>query len=788
MVSVTDEIKQFLLFQKLTNVQRARLYPYLSEKKNVVDKAIANQGDPADKIILVLKGTPQLFHINEKNEEKSISNLAPFEIYGLSETIEKKPYTLSLYANKYTEYYEFTEAGVQKLIDYEPSSLRIELHNQQKLIGNLCSSFEELNELSQVEQQWRRLNKNEQLFVRLTCLMDVISENECTLTLGKKGCEPLIKKIAKYPQILTSSSYERDEYRYTSNLKKFLFEKKIIDKKQKNTQHKRIAKRALKNKNWELALEHFLEAEQYNTVILCLNKYLKSDTYDEDKYNQYVNKLPSEFTSMIPVFHQAAEEEKSPHKSFKEIVKFVKDQIQDNIGWMLCLILPMLSYYLASMNNFSWDQTIFLCILSSSVVMWMFKLVGDYIVSIYILIACLTLKIVPAKIVLGGFTSGSFFLAMSVFGLGAVLLNSGLIYRISLMILYYFPSTLFWQNLALSIVGTLITPVIPSANGRLALVSPTVMDMTETMGYKPLSNAGARLSMSTLSGFGLMSNFFLTGKSINFVILGLLPMGLQTRFTFGFWLMAAGVAFIISFVGRFALASAMFKAEAPPKISKKQIKMQINILGKLTIPEWIALIACFVFLIGVMTASLHKIKTAWVGVLILFIVLFIGELGKDDFKRKIDWPFLLFLGGLIGFVNAFKYLKLDQWMSTQLYFLPFFMSQNFLFFIIILSGIILFIRLILPANATVALMCAILMPVAQANGINPWIVGFSVLVISGGWFFPYQSTFYITFYNSTGGKLFSDKQTSSYNMLGNVINILSLILSIPYWKMLGLLK
>jgi len=146
------------------------------------------------------------------------------------------------------------------------------------------------------------------------------------------------------------------------------------------------------------------------------------------------------------------------------------------------MILPIASYSLAQVNNFTWDQTIFLCVLSSAIVMWMFKLVGDFIVSIYLLIACLTLKVAPAKIVLGGFVSGSFFHAISVFGLGAVLLNSGLIYRLSLMILYYFPPTLFWQNLALSLVGTLITPIMPSANGRLVLVSPTVMDMTETMG------------------------------------------------------------------------------------------------------------------------------------------------------------------------------------------------------------------------------------------------------------------------------------------------------------------
>jgi len=212
--------------------------------------------------------------------------------------------------------------------------------------------------------------------------------------------------------------------------------------------------------------------------------------------------------------------------------------------------------------------------------------------------------------------------------------------------------------------------------------------------------------MSTLNGFGLMSNFFLTGKSINFVILGLLPMELQTRFNFLFWLTAAGIACLISFWGRFILAAVLYKTESSPTISKKQIKTQLQILGKLDFSEWIAIIACSIFLIGTITSFLHKIKTAWVGVLILFIVLFLDELEKEDFQRKIDWPFLLFLGGLIDFVRTFTYLELDKWMGLQLTFLTHHMTGNIYIFIIVLSGIIMFVRLVLPANATVALGCA----------------------------------------------------------------------------------
>jgi di/tricarboxylate transporter len=250
-------------------------------------------------------------------------------------------------------------------------------------------------------------------------------------------------------------------------------------------------------------------------------------------------------------------------------------------------------------------------------------------------------------------------------------------------------------------------------------------------------------------------------------------------------MIAAAGAAAVCFTGRFILAALLYRAEKPPTISKDRIKGQLTILGKLNSSEWTAIAASVIFLFGVITS---KIMTPWVAVLILFAVLFVGELTKEEFRKEIDWPFLLFLGGLIGFVNAFSYLGFDKIVGNYLSFLAIFMTSNFYLFIVLLTGITLAIRLILPANAAFALLCVALLPVAQVKAVNPWIVGFCILISSNGWFFPYQSTFYTTLCNSTKGKLFTDQQTAPYNIWGNLINLVALLLSVPYWQMLGLLK
>ena len=458
-----------------------------------------------------------------------------------------------------------------------------------------------------------------------------------------------------------------------------------------------------------------------------------------------------------------------------------------NLGWFLCLLLPVALYFLTASGGFSWEQRIFIAIVSSAVVMWMFRLVAEYIVSIFIVIACLTLKIVPAPVILTGFTSEAFFLAMSVFGIGVLLANSGLLSRLALMILYYFPPTPSWQNLALSLMGVLVTPVIPSANGRMALIGPMVEEMAAEMGYQPRSPGSARLAMSAYSSFGLMSNFFLSGKPVNFILLGLLSSQFQERFTFFYWMVAAAAAGVICFASRFVVAAALYRESGRVRIPRSQIRAKLNARGGLSFIEWIALASSVLFLVGVSTFAIHKIPTAWMALLILFLVLFSGELSKEDFRKKIDWTFLFFLAGLIGFTRAFSYLKLDAWAGSLLGWGSGLMVGNFFLYVLVLAAGILLIRFILPANATAAIVCVVLLPLAELNGVNPWVVGFCVLVICSGCFFPYQSTFYLTFYEVTGGRLFTHRQAAPFNVLSNLVNIAALLASVFFWKMLGLL-
>ena len=52
-----------------------------------------------------------------------------------------------------------------------------------------------------------------------------------------------------------------------------------------------------------------------------------------------------------------------------------------------------------------------------------------------------------------------------------MVVTSGLGYRFILWMLRRLPNSQFWHNIGLFVTGSIITPIIPTANGRIAIVA-----------------------------------------------------------------------------------------------------------------------------------------------------------------------------------------------------------------------------------------------------------------------------------------------------------------------------
>lgn len=462
----------------------------------------------------------------------------------------------------------------------------------------------------------------------------------------------------------------------------------------------------------------------------------------------------------------------------------------DLLGWLLAVLVPALILLFTSDLGLDWNSRLFLSVISTTIIMWTFTLTPSFLIPcVLAILVMLFLGIAPPSVVLSGFTSGSFFMAMSVFGLTVVLVASGITYRLILIALRHIPPSRPAYALVMFFTGFLMIPLIPSYSGRVSLITSPLLDMVDVLKYKPSGKASTQLTAAIFSGTTHFSSVFLTGTSLNLLIYGLFPVQVREQFSWGTWAVAAAVFTLVSIIGYLLLLFVMFRADEVPGLSRERIDAQLKILGPLNAKEWAALSGVLLFVIGIATSSMHKIDTPWIGMAILYIFLSMEFLSDEEFRKNINWPFLIYLGGAIGLVETLSYLGLDQWLVGHFSWMEYYMSHNFYLFVVLLIGSIMLLGLLVDEYTIITFFAAILFPMADSCGISPWVLGFIILTITGWWLLPHEDADFLFFSEVTNmkKKLFDMRSFLKFNAGTIVVRIIAIYVSIPFWKLLGLL-
>ena len=458
------------------------------------------------------------------------------------------------------------------------------------------------------------------------------------------------------------------------------------------------------------------------------------------------------------------------------------------VGWFVCILLPLLVLLYGGDLGLDRETTVFLAIFTATIVMWVFELVDEYVPGIFVLLTTLSLGIAPPRVVLSGFASDGFFMAMSIFGLGAMVVMSGLSFRFLLWLLRYLPNNKVGHDIGLLLTGFMLTPILPSLNGRTAIVTPFLIDMVETVKFQFGGKGATRMAVAAFTGATLLSAAFITSRSVNFVIFGMLPPQEQQQFQWGYWFTASIATVVAMLVIYYVAALLVYRSPEQPRLTSDQVAVQLQLLGSIKNREWAAIVSILVFAVGVVTTSIHNIQPPWLGVAVLYGLLLLGFLRKDEFRSRIDWPALVYLGTLVGMIAVFNYLGLDKWLGKYLAGIGALLEHNFAAFVAVLSAAIIAIRFVIPNTATIAICATIFMPLAAQAGVNPWVVGFILLLLGDIWFFPYQCSHYVQFRELTESKhIYDERSFLRFNCFMNFVRIAGIYASMPFWSALGIL-
>jgi DASS family divalent anion:Na+ symporter len=420
--------------------------------------------------------------------------------------------------------------------------------------------------------------------------------------------------------------------------------------------------------------------------------------------------------------------------------------------------------------------------------MWAFNLVPQYAAATIAVVGCLVLGAVPTEVILSGFRDEDLFMMFGVVAVGSVLLRSGVTDRVVLMMLRRCPPTTMGYNAAFLLAGFVLTPALPSANGRVELLTPLTLEASRSLGFKDGSREATRLLLSMFVGASIFAPMFLTSKSLNFIVYGMLPDQVSAEFHWLRWFQVTWPIAAVMLVLYLLLTSIWFRGGKAPRLSHAHLNAQLATLGPMRRGEWIALGSVAFFVLTIVTYSLHKISPFWVSFGVFLAFLLVGILEKKNLDRDFDWGIILMVGFFIGLTTSLDHVGLTTLLSQSLSIVTEQLSTNFTLSVLLLVGVVSVARIFLPITTSGVVLCTLLLPLSAASGVNPWVVMLVTLMLNECWILPYQSSYYQTFEAVSGGPEYFDRALFlKVNALTVAIRIATAFAVLQYMRMIDLL-
>ena len=460
--------------------------------------------------------------------------------------------------------------------------------------------------------------------------------------------------------------------------------------------------------------------------------------------------------------------------------------LRKSFGWIGAVAFPLLFLRFTAGSSLLWEQRQLTAVLVSSASLWIFGAVPPYVAALLVVLICLTLGIAPAGIVLSGYASNGFFLALSIFSLGAVLVQSGAVNRLFLVLTKHCPRSAFWHDVAAMFAGALLTPLVASSRDRARVLAPLAVEAAETLGYPNGSRDRTRLLVATFMGLSLFSPVVMTGGGINLLLYGSLPEQVEVSITMLKWLVGATVAALVLLAAFFALYAVVFRRPSAPRDPRTVIDAQLEMLGPVRTTEWVAVGGVLVFLAAIASVSAHKLDHRLVALTIVCGYLLLGQIGKVELNLHIDWSTLMLLGSVIGTIATMVHINLHEVIAAHLPWVTDTMKHNPRLFVAVLAAAVVVGELLIPVAGT--LIAVVAVPLAIVNGMSPWVIIFVILIMSETWLWPRQSETYRTFRDAVRThSQFDEPLFLRVNGVMSVARVAALTLSVPYWEAMRLL-
>lgn len=397
------------------------------------------------------------------------------------------------------------------------------------------------------------------------------------------------------------------------------------------------------------------------------------------------------------------------------------------------------------------------------------------------------------KLAFSGFSTSAVALVAAALFLATAMQVTNLHKRLALLVLSFVGNKTKNIVIGAILVSIILAFFVPSATARAGAVVPILLGMIAAFGATKNSKLAALLIITAVQAVSIWNIGIKTAAAQNIVAINFISDQLGHDVSWGEWfLYAAPWSIIMSIVLYFVMLKVIPPEQDAIEGGTELVKQQLGELGPVKPTEWRLIIISLLLLVSWSTEKvLHPIDSSSITLIALAIMLTpkIGVMNWKEVESRIPWGTIIVFGVGISLGNVLLKTTAAQWLSDQTFGL---MGLKGMPIVATIALISLFNILIHLGFASATSLASALIPVfislTSTLSLGDNAIGFVLIqqfVISFGFLLPVSSPQSMLAY---GTETFTVKDFLKAGIPITIVGyILVVIMSMTYWKWLGLL-
>lgn len=430
----------------------------------------------------------------------------------------------------------------------------------------------------------------------------------------------------------------------------------------------------------------------------------------------------------------------------------------------------------------------FLGIFAAFLIVLIFQAMEDWVASLFAMAAMIVCNVATLNKVIEPMAQSTIWLMVGVLAMAAALGSSGLLRRIAMKILTWFPSTYRGMVMAMMTSGLAVTPFVSSVMGKGTLMAPIATNVSELAGFKEGSRPALGMFSAVFFTAYCAGNAFLTGSAYPAIILGMSSFNI----TWIEWFIASSVFLVVIVLGGYVFCMTYCKprkGEELERIDSSMFREKYAELGPISNNEKFAALVLALAFLGWLTQQWHGVDAGTIAILAVVAFGIYGLFTSKDFVTKTPWTLIVFVGGLLSVAGLLSSLGVNEWIAAVLGpVLAPILSSPWIFIPVLCIIVYLLRFVIISITATLAIMLAIFGPLMGDAGISMFVLLFTTTVCSNIWSVKYQASIILPVWAAGGGKMVPFEMFSKASLAYMVICFIACTASIPLWQMIGFIQ